>query len=95
MTTTEKQNADQTVYHFRGVSKPVKTWGKQRGQSVNGDCYGYKRIEWVEYSNGNCEEIFIVELCNGEKFGINESDWRIAQAASPTMARIKGFSHNA
>ena len=95
MTTTEKQNADQTVYHFRGVSKPVKTWGKQRGQSVNGDCYGFKRIEWVEYSHGNCGEIFIVELKGGEKFPINESDWRTAKAASPTMARINGFNKNA
>lgn len=78
--TTEQINQDNTVYRFRGVSKPVKTWGKERGQTIHGDFLGHKRVEWVEQGS-SCFEIYLVELSNGEKFEVRENDWRSAEPA--------------
>ena len=75
-----------TVYRFRGVSKPVKTWGKERGQTIHGDCLGLKRVEWVEQCS-SCFEIYLVELSNGEKFQVRENDWRSAEPALNFQAK--------
>jgi|14BtaG_2_1085337.scaffolds.fasta_scaffold17546_3 hypothetical protein len=90
--TTEQKNQDMTVYRFRGVSKPVKTWGKERGQTIHGDCVGLKRVEWVEHGS-ECYEIFLIELSNGERFEVREEDHRGADRALSFQVK-KFFNKN-
>ncbi len=78
--TTEQINQDNTVYRFRGVSKPTLTWGKDRGKTVHGDFIGHKRVEWVE-KGSSCFQIFLVELWSGERFEVRECDWQMADPA--------------
>ena len=91
-TNNETNNEQPDFFLFRGIAKPVKTWGKDRGATVFGDFVGYKRKEWVEYCNGDCDWAYMVELPGGERFAISEQNWQAARQATKCdllRARIK------
>ena len=90
--TAEQINQDNTVYRFRGVSKPTLTWGKDRGKTVHGDFLGHKRVEWVE-KGSSCFQIFLVELSDGERFEVSEEDHQRADRALSFQVK-KFFNKN-
>jgi len=41
---------EKTLYHFRSITLPVKTWNAYRGATATGEAFGYMKEETCDFT---------------------------------------------